>query len=85
LLSWRSRLAWVHEKTDAPAATASFQTLPGSSFTVIGAQPSPDRLLISTGAEMRFLNGFAVAAKLDGEFAEKSQTYVGTATIRYQW
>ena len=39
--------------------------------------------LASAGAELRFANGWSLAAKFDGEFAGHAQTYAGTGTLRY--
>jgi hypothetical protein len=30
-------------------------------------------------------NGWSVMAKLDSEYAKSSQTYTGTAKLRYSW
>lgn len=84
-LTLRSRLAWAHEKMDAPASTVSFVALPGSTFTVTGASPTANRVLVTTGAEMRFTNGFALSGKFDGEFAYGAQSYAGSVTLSYQW
>ena len=37
------------------------------------------------GAELRLANGISLFGKFDGEFANNSQTYAGTATLRYTW
>lgn len=68
-----------------PALTAAFQTLPGASFIVNGAAPVPNSALLSAGGELRFLNGWALGARFDGEFANRAQTYAGTGTLRYVW
>ena len=39
--------------------------------------------LASAGAELRFANGWSLAAKFDGEFGGHAQTYAGTGTLRY--
>jgi hypothetical protein len=44
-----------------------------------------DSALVTAGAELRLVNGLSLAAKFDGEFAEHSQTYAGTGTLRYRW
>lgn len=62
-----------------------FQTLPGANFIVGGATPATDLALVSAGAEVRFANGLALAAKFDGEFAGRVQTLAGSATLRYTW
>ena len=42
-----------------------------------------ERLGLSAGAELRFANGWSLAAKFDGEFGGHAQTYAGTGTLRY--
>ena len=84
-LALRTRAAWAHDHWSDPSITAAFQSLPGSSFTVTGAAPASDLLLASAGAEIWFRNGFSLAAWFDGEFAEHSQKYAGTARLRYIW
>lgn len=84
-LTWRTRLAWVHEFTSDNSIGAVFQTLPGSSFTVDGAATPANAALISAAAEFAHVNGWKVGAKFDGKFAANSQTYAGTATLRYGW
>jgi uncharacterized protein with beta-barrel porin domain len=68
-----------------PVLNPFFQTLPGTLFSVTGATPVPNSAFASAGAELRFLNGWAIAARFDGEFADRAQTYAGTGTPRYVW
>jgi len=51
----------------------------------VGAAPASDSLLASAVAEVSFRNGISLAGKFDGEFAEHSHTYAGTARLRYTW
>jgi uncharacterized protein with beta-barrel porin domain len=81
----RTRAAWAHDFWSDPTINAMFQALPGSTFTVTGAAPATDLLLASAAAEMWFGNGFSLAARFDGEFAEHSQKYAGTGRVRYTW
>ena len=81
----RGRLAWAHDFVGNPSLNATFQALPGASFTVNGARIARDSALASAGAELRITPRLAVLAKFDGEFAARSQTYAGTATLRYTW
>src|SRR6202163_3728116 len=83
ILSLRTRAAWAHDDWSDTRMTAAFQSLPGSSFTVIGATPVHDSLLASAVAEISFRNGISLAGKFDSELAQRSQTYVGTARLRY--
>jgi hypothetical protein len=85
ILTLRTRAAWAHDDWSDPRMIAAFQSLPGSSFTVTGATPVHDSLLVSAVAEVSFKNGISLAGKFDSELAERSQTYVGTARLRYTW
>jgi outer membrane autotransporter protein len=85
ILALRTRTAWAHDNWSDPSITATFQSLPGSSFTVIGAAPVHDSLLASAVAEISFKNGISLAGKFDNELAQHSQTYAGTARLRYTW
>ena len=57
--------------------------MPGATFTVNGAQPSANAALLSFGAEMKWHNGWSAAAKFDGEFGNRYNSYAGTGTLRY--
>ena len=83
VLTLRSRLAWAHGWVSDPSLAAAFQALPGASFIVNGAAPAKDSALASAGAELKLANGVTLAAKLDGEFASRAQTYTGTGTVRW--
>jgi uncharacterized protein with beta-barrel porin domain/glycosyltransferase involved in cell wall biosynthesis len=85
LLTLRSRLAWAHDSDTERPATATFQQLAGATFIVYGAAPAADSALVSTGAEMRWRNGFSLAANFEGEFSGTTQSYAGKATLRYVW
>jgi autotransporter-associated beta strand protein len=81
-----ARLAWAHSfNNPTPSATATFQTLPGASFTVDGASIGRDAALTSLSAEMLWRNGWVLGASFDGAFSGPSQTYGGKFAIRYQW
>ena len=84
-LALRTRAAWAYDYWSQPNVTASFVTLPGSSFIVTGAAPASDSLLASAVAELWFRNWFSVGVRFDGEFAEHSRKYAGTGLLRYTW
>ncbi|MDP2409959.1 MAG: ice-binding family protein [Pseudolabrys sp.] len=84
-LSLRAAAAWAHDHWTGLDKTAQFTILPGFRFTVVGAEPATDLLLASVGADVAFGNGISIGAALQGEFAETSQRYAGTARVRYQW
>jgi len=81
----RGRLAWAHDWVSDPALTAVFQGLPGASFVVNGAPLPANSALASAGAELKLNPHLSLLGKFDGEFANGSQTYAGTGTLRYTW
>jgi hypothetical protein len=50
-----------------------------------GATPPANSALVSAGAELRMTANWSMLAKFDGEFANGSQTYGGTGSLRYTW
>jgi len=50
-----------------------------------GATPVRDSALLSAGTELRYRNGWSLAAKFDSQLAGHSQTYADTATQGYAW
>ena len=85
LLILRGRAAWTYEFDRDRAITSAFQVLPTASFAAFGATPARDAALVSAGGELRLANRLSVLAKLDGEFAGKTQVYAGNGTLRYTW
>jgi hypothetical protein len=85
ILSLRGRAAWAHDDwtglTYAPAFLSPF----GSSWAETGAPPPRDLLLTSAVAEVGFRNGISLAGKFDAELSQHSQTYIGSARLRYIW
>ena len=84
-LSLFGRAAWAHDWYSDPSVTATFLSLPGASFTEFGAAPVHDSLLTSAGAQISFSNGISLSGSFEGEFAGHSQSYGGTARLRYTW
>jgi len=68
-----------------PPLNASFESLPGSSFTVDGAPLPHDSALTLARAELFLTTNWSLIGKFDGEFAASVQTYEGTGTLRYTW
>jgi outer membrane autotransporter protein len=81
----RGRIAWAHDFVSNPALSAAFESLPGGGFTVNGAPLARDSALASAGAELFLSPRWTLLAKFDGEFANGSQTYAGSGTLRYTW
>lgn len=85
VLTLRGRAAWAHDFNPDRTASATFQTLPGASFVVNGARPARDAALTAGSAEVKWLNGFSLAATFEGEFSEVTRSYAGKGVIRYAW
>ena len=82
----RSRAAWAYTAWSHTGMEAMFIALPGSpTFTVNGAQPAANALLLSAGAEFKATNGVSLASWIDGEFADGGQAYTGNVSLRYAW
>ncbi|HVU42267.1 MAG TPA: autotransporter domain-containing protein, partial [Xanthobacteraceae bacterium] len=81
----RAKLAWAHDFVSNPALNASFEALPGASFTVNGAPIPHDSALASAGAQLFITPNWSFLTKFDGEFASGSQLYAGSGTLRYTW
>jgi uncharacterized protein with beta-barrel porin domain len=79
----RARVAWAHDWVSNPSLTATFQILPGTSFIVNGAAVPSDSALIAAGAALQLNKNLSLEAKFDGQFANTSQIYTGTGTVRY--
>lgn len=85
LLTIRGRAAWAHDYNSDRNVSAVFQSLPGSTFIVNGAQPARNAALTSASAEMNFNGGWSVAATFDGEFSDVTRSYAGKGVVRYAW
>jgi len=85
ILTLRGRFAWAHDFNTDRNVTATFQTLPGASFVVGGAAPAHDAALTTASAEMKWLNGFSLAATFEGEFSGVTRSYAGKGVARYAW
>ena len=80
----RGRLAWAHDNNDRSVG-ATFQTLPGASFVVSGAQQPRDLALTAASAEWKWLNGWSAVASFEGEFSAISRGYAGKGILRRAW
>ena len=84
-LTLRGRAAWAHDYNPNRAVAALFQELAGASFVVNGARPDAESALVSASAEMKWPNGFSLAATFIGEFSGNTTSHSGKAVMRYAW
>jgi uncharacterized protein with beta-barrel porin domain len=85
IFTLRGRAAWAHNFNTDRNIGATFQTLPGASFVVNGAQQASDSALVTGSAEMKWLNGFSLAGTFEGEFSNVTTSYAGKGVVRYAW
>jgi autotransporter-associated beta strand protein len=85
ILTLRGRAAWAHDFNTDRNISAVFQTLPGAAFIVGGAAQAHDSALTTASAEMKWLNGFSLAATFEGEFSDITTAYAGKGIARYTW
>jgi uncharacterized protein with beta-barrel porin domain len=85
IFTLRGRAAWAHDFNPDRNIAATFQTLPGASFVVNGAAQARDAALVTGSAEMKWLNGFSLAATFEGEFSNVTRSYAGKGVVRYAW
>src|SRR5258708_6620667 len=85
IFTLRGRAAWAHDFNPDRNIAATFQTLPGASFVVNGPAQASDSALVTGSAEMKWLNGFSLAATFEGEFSSVTRSYAGKGVARYAW
>lgn len=85
ILTLRGRFAWAHDFNPDRAIAATFQSLPGASFTVNGAAQAHESALTTASLEMKWLNGWSAAATYEGEFSAVTSSYAGKGVVRYAW
>jgi autotransporter-associated beta strand protein len=85
IFTLRGRAAWAHDFNTDRSIVPTFQTLPGASFVVNGAAPAQDSALVTASAEMKWLNGFSLAATFEGEFSGVTRSAAGKGVVRLVW
>lgn len=79
-------IAWAHTIAGTNTATASYQALgTGSRFTVVGATPASDAILLSAGMGASYDNGFGVSGELNGSLAANTRSYGASVRLGYAW
>lgn len=79
--SLSARLAWAHEYQTTGTASAWFQSLPGSSFTVSGAPLPSDIGLARVTSTMELDPAWSLRLQADAEFGNNYGAIAGTARI----
>ena len=85
-MSLFGRAAWAHDWQNTPQASATFLGLsPIASFIVTAQSPRPISAWSPPAPSCAWRAGWALMGKFDGEFGQGTQTYAGTARVRYVW
>lgn len=84
-LTLSGRAALAINGGDSIGFVAGFQALPGTSFSIEGANPDRYSALLDAGIEYATANGFFAAASLQGELSGNVQNIAGTAKIGLKW
>ena len=50
-----------------------------------GAAGAHDAALTTVSAELKWLNGFALASTFEGEFSAVTRSYAGRSVASYKW
>jgi len=85
LLKLTGRAAWAHSSDNDRDIVATFQTLPGATFTVIGAEAGRDSALVDLGAELAWQNGLSASLAFQGQFGDGYQSYSGSVKLGFAW
>lgn len=82
----RLRLGWAHEFNVYRTVTATLGALlPNAPFTVMGAQPAPDALVVSAGFDLELSRMVRLYGQFDGDFSDNSRSFAGTGGVRLVW
>ncbi|HTV37995.1 MAG TPA: autotransporter outer membrane beta-barrel domain-containing protein, partial [Xanthobacteraceae bacterium] len=81
----RGKVGYAHDTWNNVMLNAQFVSLPTPSFTLTGITPPANLGLASLVSEIRYLNGWSLGAKLDGEFASGSYSVGATGSVKYSW
>ncbi len=83
MLALNARAAWAHDWVTTPMLDARLPNAAGGEFYRYRRHARSQLGAASAGGELRFLNGWSIGGRFDGEFADRAQTYAGTGVIRY--
>ena len=80
------KLGWAHEFNTNRSATATLSTvLPGAPFTVTGAEPLADALIVRAGFDLDLGGMVRLYGQFDGDFSGNARSYAGTGGVRLVW
>ena len=85
-LDLQLRLGWAHDYADmSRPVTAAFAAAPGAAFTIQGAAPPRDSLMVGLGASTLIDERYTLFFRYDGDIAAGATNHALTAGIRFRW
>jgi outer membrane autotransporter protein len=78
-------LAYVHEFFPQRQFTNILMSMPGQDFNVAGPRSTYNLVQTKLGAQLFLNKAFALYSDFQGEFSPMSQSYGGTAGMKYYW
>jgi outer membrane autotransporter protein len=80
------RLGWAHEHADTTRPmTASFAGAPAIPFTVYGAEPLRDGVVMGFGLDTKVADTISLYARYDGEISGRDDAHTVSAGLRMTW
>ncbi|MDX8525145.1 autotransporter-associated beta strand repeat-containing protein [Mesorhizobium sp. MSK_1335] len=84
-LTLSGRAAWAINGSTGRKVTATFQSLPGATFTIDGAEPDTNAALLKASATYTSGSGLFASLGFQGEFSGNVQSYAGKAKVGISW
>jgi outer membrane autotransporter protein len=85
-LALQLRLGWVHEYADTSRPVlASFAGAPSATFTVFGAAPQRDSVVVGFGANTAIADSTSLYVRYDGEVGTGTDSHSLSAGLRLTW
>ena len=76
------QIAWGHYALREAEFTASVAGLAGSAFTITGARPARDVMLLSTGLDLELAPNITFGSRFDLNAGQNTRSYAGSAVLR---
>ncbi|WP_420104050.1 autotransporter outer membrane beta-barrel domain-containing protein [Bosea sp. (in: a-proteobacteria)] len=76
------QIAWGHYALREAEFTASVAGVAGSAFTITGARPARDVMLLSTGLDLELAPNITFGSRFDLNAGQNTRSYAGSAVLR---
>src|SRR5262249_9459913 len=83
-LGW-IRGAWMHEFLPGRTTESQFQSAPGFTFVLHGAEGAVDALRAAAGLDLQITRGFAIFGRINGDFSRFAPNYSTSLGLSIAW